>query len=217
MIIPGHKNSPRHFVGGIYLGLIRIPCGAATGIDCNIAPLYSQSFNNPPSQANLDTLRAQNRKGPYLDITSISVFKLGNLFGSLTGGGVTLKDTYVLCDVFGVRNTQAGGKNVKAGTPILYYRANPASKDHITSSTYSDRIYNVDDNRYLVDLQALTPDGSLGVAHRLGDSASKYKNFYNFITDTRAPIAWPYKPDSYILISAGPDGEYGTRDDICNF
>ena len=27
----------------------------------------------------------------------------------------------------------------------------------------------------------------------------------------------PYRADSYILISAGYDGLYGTRDDICNF
>ena len=28
---------------------------------------------------------------------------------------------------------------------------------------------------------------------------------------------WPYKPDSYLLISAGEDGVYGTMDDIANF
>jgi hypothetical protein len=28
---------------------------------------------------------------------------------------------------------------------------------------------------------------------------------------------WPYRPDSYILISAGPDGYYGTADDIHNY
>jgi len=30
-------------------------------------------------------------------------------------------------------------------------------------------------------------------------------------------IVWPYRPDSYILISAGADGYYGTADDITNF
>jgi prepilin-type N-terminal cleavage/methylation domain-containing protein len=28
---------------------------------------------------------------------------------------------------------------------------------------------------------------------------------------------WPYHPDSYVLISAGPDGVYGNSDDITNF
>jgi len=27
----------------------------------------------------------------------------------------------------------------------------------------------------------------------------------------------PYKPDTFILMSAGFDGEYGTNDDITNF
>ena len=30
-------------------------------------------------------------------------------------------------------------------------------------------------------------------------------------------IRWPYRPDSYLLISAGPNGLYGDDDDICNF
>lgn len=28
---------------------------------------------------------------------------------------------------------------------------------------------------------------------------------------------WPYRPDTYVLISAGPDGVFGTNDDITNF
>jgi hypothetical protein len=28
---------------------------------------------------------------------------------------------------------------------------------------------------------------------------------------------WPYRSDSYLLISAGADGLYGTDDDIRNF
>lgn len=28
---------------------------------------------------------------------------------------------------------------------------------------------------------------------------------------------WPYNPDSFLLISAGPDGIYGTTDDVTNF
>jgi hypothetical protein len=31
------------------------------------------------------------------------------------------------------------------------------------------------------------------------------------------PRPWPCRPDSYILISAGVDGVYGTDDDITNF
>jgi len=165
--------------------------------------------NNAQDRQNL-----QERRGPYLDMANISVFKLDQLFGTVSS---LEGNTYVLCDVFGVRNLQSGNRRVLAGTPILYYKANPASKDPNISTTYSDRIYDVEDNRYLVALNKLTPSGSVGDAHRLGYNANNYKNFYDFISDTRGAIPWSYNPESYILISAGPDGEYGTRDDICNF
>jgi hypothetical protein len=48
-----------------------------------------------------------------------------------------------------------------------------------------------------------------------------FDKFYNeSIMDPKVSTirrAWPYRPDSYILISAGADGLYGTNDDICNF
>jgi type II secretory pathway pseudopilin PulG len=214
----GAQKLAEALCGWDLLGFNPKSCFRSDGTEPNGADLYSQSFTTPvPSSTDLDTLRAQNRRGPYLDMTHISVFKLGELFNSLTGDGRTLADTYVLCDVFGVRNAQVGNKNVRAGTPILYYKANPASKDHRTSAQYTDRIYNVEDNRYLVALEKLTSSGAKGGAHRLAGGTS-FENFYDFITDERVTaISWPYRPDSYILISAGPDGEYGTKDDICNF
>ncbi len=163
-----------------------------------------------PNVANPVNLRA--RRGPYLDMTAVSVFKIKDLFGAVS----TVEDeTYVLCDVFGARSTEEpGGKRVMAGTPILYYKANPASKDHSRSGTaYADRIYNVLDNEELVKLGTLT-----GKAHSIADTAGSYAKFYEFIQDPRVTsIPWPHNPESYILISAGADGEYGTKDDICNF
>ena len=48
-----------------------------------------------------------------------------------------------------------------------------------------------------------------------------YGNFTNYLDDPqKAPNVtggWPHRSDSYILISAGVDGEYGTGDDITNF
>ena len=53
-----------------------------------------------------------------------------------------------------------------------------------------------------------------GKQHPIWDSVF----FYNYITDPKVTaVDWPYRPDSYILISAGVDGLYGTNDDICNF
>jgi hypothetical protein len=42
--------------------------------------------------------------------------------------------------------------------------------------------------------------------------------FYSYIEDPKVTAkSTPYNPNSYILISAGPDGTYGTKDDIRNF
>ncbi len=173
------------------------------GMDGSGNLVYDPNITNPTN--------LQARKGPYLDMSAVSVHKIKELFGTVS----TLEDeTYVLCDVFGVKSLQVGNKRVLAGTPILYYKANPASKDHSrTGTAYADRIYNVLDNEELVKLGTLT-----GKTHSIADTAGSYAKFYEFIKDPRVTaVPWPYKPDSYILISAGPDGEYGTKDDICNF
>ncbi len=42
--------------------------------------------------------------------------------------------------------------------------------------------------------------------------------FYEYIRNPKIVARpWPHRADSYILISAGVDGFYGTSDDICNF
>ncbi len=57
-----------------------------------------------------------------------------------------------------------------------------------------------------------------GREHPLTRSANRYQFFYDYIRDPKiAARPWPYRPDSYILISAGADGLYGTGDDIRNF
>ncbi|MDD5327650.1 MAG: type II secretion system protein [Phycisphaerae bacterium] len=189
-----------------------------------------------------DVVKEENlkaRKGPYLELASANVFRLGNstgkedgLFDNIGGSGLDA-DRYVICDAFGVRrmtlSTGNSAKAVKAGTPILYYKANTSSKifDPNVSNNPNDhknQIYNAYDNFYLIALKSITADGSSGKAHSL---APPPKNLYKFdygedniygIRDGKiTTTAWPHRPDSYILISAGPDGLYGTSDDIHNF
>jgi len=82
-----------------------------------------------------------------------------------------------------------------------------------------EQIYNSLDNMALLSLRKL-PD--LDDDHKLYEKSEIFYGVgeeYKIIdpkvsTDT---LKWPYRPDSYILISAGADGEYGTSDDICNF
>ena len=153
------------------------------------------------------------RKGPYLELATIGAFRLGNISVSKPGlfvdTGPLAPDTFVLCDVFGGKKIMMpNGTIVQAGAPILYYRAN-------TSLKRIRGVYNVYDNDTLVVMKQQA-DGRL---HPLADTNNQYGFFYDeYIRDPKITArVWPYRPDSYILISAGADGLYGTPDDICNF
>jgi type II secretory pathway pseudopilin PulG len=152
-----------------------------------------------------DTLNE--RKGPYLELATANVFKLGDLFTNTSSFN---PDNFVICDVFGVKLVTSGGKTVKAGAPILYYKANTSSKTIDDPAAEDERIYNRMDNYYFVkDLANEDP---------LASPKTQHPNFYDYIGDPKVTtVKWPSRPDSYLLISAGVDGLYGTRDDICNF
>jgi len=151
-------------------------------------------YNNSP--ANLSE-----RKGPYLESGTQYAFTLNDLFGSalFTRNGA---NTYVLCDVFGRTKVAVSGGTAKAGAPILYYKADPSGK---TINT----IYDDEDNITIIQVKELVD----GVTTPFDENA-----FYDCIRDPKIKAAvWPYNPSSYILISAGADGVYGTGDDIRNF
>ncbi len=160
------------------------------------------------------------RKGPYLEASRSNAFRLGVSAAGASDGLFTNpapleKDTYVICDIYSTKTiVYSNGKTVKAGTPILYYKADP-SKKIISTGLPLDRIYNCLDNQPLITLRTM-PDGK---PQPLGDSSGMFQFFYEqYIKDPRITnMAWPYRPDSYILISAGADGLYGTSDDVTNF
>lgn len=167
----------------------------------------------PPPPQNLEE-----RRGPYLELATTNAFKLGDLYGPAlaTSALSTVPDTFVICDSFGVKKiTIAPGQTAKAGTPILYYRANTSSKTIEPPPQPVDRIYNIFDNVPLASQLNSIADSTK--AHQLGNPANM-QVFYNYIRDLKVTAKpWPYRPDSYLLISAGADGLYGTKDDICNF
>jgi len=146
------------------------------------------------------------RKGPYLELSTTNAFRLGNIFNNTAP---LEQNTFVLCDVFGAKKVMlANGKTARAGAPILYYRAN-------TSGKTIREIYNALDNDALV----LIKQQADGRIHPLANARNQYQDFYDdYIRDPKISVRpWPYRPDSYILISAGADGLYGTSDDIRNF
>ena len=50
-----------------------------------------------------------------------------------------------------------------------------------------------------------------------GNHVRGIENFYADITNPRVSYEKPYNPNTFILISAGWDSVFGTKDDITNF
>ena len=144
----------------------------------------------------------------YLELGTSNAFKVGSLFANTAP---LAANTYVLCDVFSRKKVRLpNGTTVMAGAPILYYRADTTKKK-------IREIYNYGDNGAIIYIKDQSDNAGLN-KNPLGLATDQYQYFYNYITDPkREAIAWPYKSDSYILISAGADGLYGTSDDIRNF
>jgi prepilin-type N-terminal cleavage/methylation domain-containing protein len=168
-------------------------------------------YNPPtPSEANL-----KERKGPYLELATANAFRLGDLYSStspLDG------NTFVICDVFGRKQITVGSKIVKAGNPILYYKANTASK--VMHPASGEPIYTFNDNDFFITNVKEPADRAKypGLSTPVNPLSGLNFFYNNYIKDPKVTASpWPYRPDSYLLISAGVDGFYGTSDDIRNF
>jgi type II secretory pathway pseudopilin PulG len=160
------------------------------------------------------TFDPSSRKGPYLPIENANAYRIEEIYGTL--GGFTA-GSLVLCDVFGQVTNKTTGQ--KIGMPVLYYKAHTSRMKHDVIDP-DNSIYDYRDNQELLLLGRPWDSGT----HRLAkesnqegsfpDGARFYENTLNIqVTSTRMP----YNKDTYLLISAGNDGEYGTSDDICNF
>jgi len=170
--------------------------------------------NNVP-----DTL--DERKGPYLELATTSAFRLGDVFKPYPTGPLA-PNAYVICDAFHARRVTlikgtdpVTGRPITvtetAGAPILYYKAKTSEK---TIGT----IYDVLDNNALVLAKQQADNREHPLARPDAGPLGQYQFFYNYIRNPKIDVRpWPYRNDSYILISAGPDGLYGTGDDVCNF
>lgn len=207
------------------------PKSAWTSNGCNPPP---PDGDGKPVYLNTDQNLSE-RKGPYLELATANAFRLGisaagmrdGLFDLFTISSPLAPDRYVICDVFGVKkitlSLPSGNiKTVLAGMPILYYKANTSSKSiNNTPPDFFNLIYNVLDNVELIAIKEEEDQIKLGgtrIWNPLSADTGNFQFFYNYITDPKITARpWPYRPDSYILISAGADGFYGTPDDIRNF
>lgn len=133
------------------------------------------------------------------------------------------------------------------GGPVLYWRADPAGSWIADSGpSYSDvqerGIYHFLDNASLVQDAGLLEHAPSVYIHQkplllradrldkphnliswdddaeLTDPQARYTGFVSYIRNNNVTArVQPHNADSYLLISAGPDGVFGTGDDIANF
>lgn len=157
------------------------------------------------------------RKGPYLPLESANAFAVSDIY---TDTGPFDPRHFVLCDVFRRVTHRTTGK--KIGMPILYYKANTANTQHdVTNPDNIENIYNYLDNQSLLLLGKPwdKASGTSSTPHRLAieNGQPGVRFYWNTKNEKVTTASRPYKADTFILISAGYDGEYGTPDDICNF
>lgn len=151
------------------------------------------------------------RNEPYIKPESVDAIPLAP--GSMGNGYFisAFSENLVLCDTFKKKNDNL---NKKIGTPILYYRARP-NKVEFDGSPMDDQIFDYLDNWMLVAEGTPDPDGRSHDDFTVND-------FYDptYLVNENVSLSGnfiPYNKDSFILISAGKDGLYGTEDDIFNF
>jgi hypothetical protein len=148
----------------------------------------------------------------FLEAKDVQICSLADLYPSAAWSYAT--KVALLCDVYKRPNMRRPGTGEKLGMPILYYKADPSKLLHdVTDPCNPNNIYNYYDNHEFL---------GLGLPWDTSTMPTLYRNdgrvFYEKTLDKSAlPITRPHNKDSYILISAGKDNIYGTRDDVFNF
>lgn len=175
-----------------------------------------QSSTGNPALDEIDAEENIRNRKKFIDLENANAFQMQDIYTTYAPFNAA---NFVLCDEYS--QTRQTGK--KTGMPILYYRARTRFQfqDYTDTNTVMNDIYYHVDNQFLIDLGF--PDDNTAV-HTLAN----YVEFESMILNTQVQqatvsvanpngIKRPYRADSYILISAGKDGEYGTADDITNF
>lgn len=184
------------------------------------------------------------RKRPYVELKYGYAVTIYDLWDGMTGGSSVYTSganaqgaarSPIITDVFNrVQIRLPDGQIVRAGTPILYFKADGSKPFRIdaarqtvfnpNAAQYSQWVYNFDDNLPILQLPWLADKNIAGASKHYQDPDGGNKNaaqvFYEQITQTADPTRNFYKPynnDTFLLISAGWDGIFGTRDDIVNF
>ncbi len=158
------------------------------------------------------------RKGPYLELEAANAVKLRDLYQAPPAN----EDTFVLVDMFGkVRNRTT---QKKTGMPILYFKANVKGTEHkppLGLMAERRTVFQVRDNEPIYNAPAPFGGNDNHVLYWTNEQVFYDKttnpNYPGDPSDPMADPPRPYRSESFILLSAGPDGLYGTADDVYNF
>mgnify|MGYP000013079029 CR=1 FL=1 len=177
------------------------------------------------------------RKGPYTELKDAGAFLLTELYNSpatplFSNDSPTepLKQPRapVFADIFHLRRVPTASRGtVYVGNPIVYFKADKASR------FFGNRTEQPDHDKWIYRYSDCSEIFALGsvkdpaVQHRYApdfvDSDTGETGpdlFYEAITNpTMATDRFrkPYNPGTFILMSAGWDGVFGTKDDVTNF
>ena len=174
-----------------------------------------------------NTARSSNRrKNAYVELKDAGVYVPNEIYDTavVTAGqlysdaGDPLKPgerAPVFTDVFLRKKIIIAGETVKVGSPILYYKANRDSKlfkktGPVGQDNTDKWIYNYKDNVDLIDLGVVGNDPTQ--KHLMDETL-----FYEEITNPGVSFDKPFNSTTFILISAGDDSIFGTKDDVTNF
>jgi prepilin-type N-terminal cleavage/methylation domain-containing protein len=175
------------------------------------------------------------------DLWGSSGFGPSQIYTS-AGAGIGTQMAPVFTDVFTQNKVTINGENAKVGMPILTTKEDfrvssdnwgknrthkwPIPLSQVNSQVYSRWTYNFDDNIDILHLPWLRDPTD---PRESGDFEPHYQDpeinnaaglFYKLITQREDPTTnfyKPHNPTTFILISAGYDGIYGTKDDLTNF
>lgn len=196
------------------------------------------------TQAGEDSMNR--RKGPFIEYRDTGAYLLEQLYDTtylaaasyngktLLSGDTATVDTDgsrrapLITDVF---STRRDGVREKVGTPIVYFRANPKYDTHDDNAAAADLTeadvkrwrYNYYDNAWIFKLPNLKDPDNTDKQHRYDisytddDGKTGIQLFYEDITNYNANFPKPHNEHTYIIISAGTDGIFGTKDDVRNF
>lgn len=143
--------------------------------------------------------------------------------------GAFMKDERLLSSgLIGTYDTEVPELTDRSGTPVLYYRARPGDLNQLVaggvngaglpgSNVASPYIWN-DEHFKLNDGIAYTKNGShglrrLGVSQHPSDGANP-AGALDFIPFVNKNVSFSRGREGGLLIAAGPDGTYGTKDDV---